>query len=120
MSAAAQPSSSDVASERVRLARAALGAALTVLGVRGADAGPTRMHFTAAGAERLEGVTCTAAPGGGYIVCLQLICDPLPLDRLAKQVRTAVSATAARAGVLPLLDSLEVHFSDLYTGAQRG
>ena len=60
-------------SERVRLARVALTAALGVPGVQGADAGPgdVAVTGTALGA-RLEGVTCVAAPTGGYDVSLRL------------------------------------------------
>ena len=55
-------------SERFRLARLARGVALQVPGVVGADTGSMGLCITVGGGERLEGVTCVAAAGGGYDV----------------------------------------------------
>ena len=69
-------------SERVRLARAARQAALTVRGVRAMDAGPAGTFVTGAGdGERLVGVTCIAAPEGGYEVSLSLVVGLVRLSR---------------------------------------
>ena len=89
-----------VESERVRLARAARQAALTVRGVRAMDAGPAGTFVTGAGdGERLEGVTCIAAPGGGYEVSLRLVVGLVALEPLAQRVRAAVVRVASFAGI---------------------
>jgi hypothetical protein len=88
-------------SERVRLARLTRRVALGVPGVVGTDAGPDGRWATPDGAERLEGVTCIAAPGGGYEVELRLVCGLVPLHALGAAVRGAV-ATAARSAQLPV------------------
>jgi len=99
---------------RVRLARAALGGALSVSGVQRGDAGRTGLHATATGSgEYLRGVICAAASGGGYAVSLQLVCAPVPLFELAEQVRARVKAASARAKVGDELASISVHFSDI-------
>jgi hypothetical protein len=101
-----------VESERVRLARAARQAALTVRGVRGTDAGPAGLFFTAAGGgERLEGVTCIAAPEGGYEVSLRLVVGLVALGPLGERVRAAVSRVASFAGIE--LASMSVYIADL-------
>ena len=51
------------------------------------------------GGERLEGVSCIAAPGGGYDVSLRLVCDLVPLHPLGELVRAAVGRAAATAGI---------------------
>ena len=99
-------------SDRVRLARAARQAALTVRGVRGADTGPAGLFFTAAGdGERLAGVTCIAAPEGGYEVSLRLVAALVALGPLGERVQTAVIRVASFAGIQ--LASVSVHFADL-------
>lgn len=102
----------NVESERVRLARAARQAALTVRGVRGMDAGPAGTFVTGAGdGERLDGVTCIAAPEGGYEVSLRLVASLVPLHPLAERVQAAVLRVASFAGVQ--LAGVSVHFADL-------
>jgi hypothetical protein len=97
-------------SDRVRLARAARQAALTVRGVRAVDAGAAGMFMTGAGdGERLEGVTCIAAPEGGYEVCLRLVADLIALRPLGERVRAAVARVASFAGIE--LASVSVHFA---------
>ena len=101
-------------SERVRLARAALGAALSVPGVRAGDAGPAHTHFTAAGeGERLDGVTCIADGRGGYEVSLQLVCEAVPLAALSDQIQKRVSGAARDAALAAVLAHISVRFSDL-------
>jgi hypothetical protein len=101
-----------IESERVRLARAARQAALTVRGVRALDAGPAGTFVTGAShGERLDGVTCIAAPEGGYEVSLRLIAGLVPLHPLAERVRAAVVRVASFA-VIELV-SVSVHFADL-------
>jgi hypothetical protein len=99
-------------SERVRLARAARQAALTVRGVRGMDAGPGRTFVTGAGdGERLVGVTCIAAPEGAYEVSLSLVVGLVALEPLAQRVRAAVIRVASFAGIG--LADVSIHFADL-------
>ena len=101
-----------VESDRVRLARAARQAALTVRGVRGMDAGPAGTFVTGAGdRERLDGVTCIAASEGGYEVSLSLIAGLVALEPLAERVRAAVGRVASFAGIE--LASVSVHFAGL-------
>ena len=101
-----------VESERVRLARAARQAALTVRGVRAMDAGPAGTFVTGAGdGERLVGVTCIAAPGGAYEVSLSLVVGLVALEPLAQRVRAAVIRVASFAGIE--LADVSIHFADL-------
>jgi pimeloyl-ACP methyl ester carboxylesterase len=105
-------------SERVRLARATRDAALRVPGVVGADAGALGGFMTAAGdGERLEGVTCVAAPGGGYDVSLRLVCDLVALQPLGERVRAAAGKAAAKAGIT--LGSVSVHVAEIDTRGER-
>jgi hypothetical protein len=102
-------------SDRVRLARAARWAVLSVPGVRGTDAGPAGMFVTGAGdGERLEGITCVAAPEGGYEVSLRLTAALVALYPLGERVRAAVREVASQAGVE--LATVSVHFADLAVG----
>jgi hypothetical protein len=103
-----------VESNRVRLARAALAAALDMPGVRRGDPGRTGVHATGVpGGERLDGVLCTAAPGQGYTVSLQLVCEPVPLRPLGKRIQTAVMAAAAKERLAGAVASVDVRFNDL-------
>lgn len=100
-------------SERVTLARAALAGALAVPGVRGGDAGSAGLHFTATeDRTHLDGVICSAT-AGGYSVSLQLVCEPVPLVALSARIRDSVLSQVRLAGVLGLLASVDIHFSDL-------
>jgi hypothetical protein len=99
-------------SDRVRLARAARQAALTVRGVRAMDAGPAGTFMTGVGdGERLPGVTCVAAPEGGYEVSLRLVAGLVALRPLGERVRAAVVRVASFAGIE--LAGVTVHFVDL-------
>jgi hypothetical protein len=99
-------------SDRIRLARVALTAALGMPGVLAAQAGPlgTPVTETSAG-ERLEGVSCVAAPAGGYDVSLRIICGLVALQPLGERIRAAVMRAAAIAGIT--VQSVSVHFADL-------
>jgi hypothetical protein len=98
-------------SERLRLARLARDAALAVPGVQDTDGGPLGLIGTAAGDERVPGVTCTPLADGGYDVLLRLVCALAPLPALVAQVREAVLRLASDTG-LPI-SHLQVHVSDL-------
>jgi hypothetical protein len=99
-------------SDRVRLARTALAAALGVPGVAGVDSGADGAFVTETGrGERLPGVTCVAAPGGGYDVSLRLIGGLVALHPLGDQVRTAVMRASALAGVA--VGAVSVHFAEI-------
>ena len=63
--------------------------------------------------ERLEGVTCIAAPEGGYEVSLCLVAGLVALYPLAERVRAAVVRVASFVGVE--LADVSVHFADLTT-----
>ena len=98
-------------SERLRLARLSRDAALDVPGVAGTDGGPLGMIGTPAGTERVLGVTCTPAAGGGYEVALRLICRLGPLPELVARVRASV-LRAATGAELPVAQ-LTIHVADL-------
>jgi hypothetical protein len=101
-----------IESDRVRLARAARQAALAVRGVRALDAGSAATFMTGADdGERLEGVTCIAAPEGGYEVSLRLVADLVALHPLGERVRVAVVRVASFADIE--LASVSVHFVGL-------
>lgn len=103
-----------IESDRVRLARAALAAALGVPGVLAGDAGTSGAVATeTASGERLPGVTCVAAAPGGYDISLRLVCDLVSLHPLGERIRTAVLRSATVAGITA--QRVSVHFSDLAT-----
>jgi hypothetical protein len=106
-----------VGSERFRLARLARETSLRVPGVVGTDTGPIGLFITVGGGERLEGVMCVATTGGGYEISLRLACALVPLPQLAEQVKAAVAATAADAGIP--LESVSVHVAAV-AGIEEG
>jgi hypothetical protein len=78
-------------SVRVRVARAALQAALATPGVLGSDSGPSRGRVTAdPDSDPLIGVLATAQSDGRYAVDLSLVADMVPLPALAEEVRARV------------------------------
>lgn len=103
------PVSATVPTPRIRLARAALDAALGVPGVTRAVAGAN--HVTGDGHMTLEGVLVVAAGPGVYDVSLRLATLPVPLEAIAEGVRKAVRKAAeridARAG------RIDVTFADI-------
>jgi hypothetical protein len=104
-------------SERVRLARVALTAALGTPGVRAtASAEGTLVTETASGA-LLHGVSCVAARSGGYDVSLGLVCDLVALHPLGERIREAVLCAAAIAGLQAR--SVNVHFAGVTPAGER-
>jgi hypothetical protein len=76
------------------------------------DAGPGQTFMTGAGdGERLDGVTCIAAPEGGYEVSLRLVAGLVALRPLGERVQAAVVRVARFAGIE--LAGVRVHFADL-------
>jgi len=113
------PSPSRPQTERVRLARMGLRAALLLPGVAAGDSGPLGLHTTGAGdGQRLDGVTAAAAGEEGYELSLRLIARPVDLHALAARVREAVAVTAESEGLGASLRSVDVLFSDLDTGPE--
>jgi hypothetical protein len=105
-------------SDRVRLARAAITAALGVPGVLAAEAGPHGAFVTeTALGERLPGVVCVAAPSDGYDVSLRLVCGLVALHPLGERIRVAVLRAATIAGIT--VQSVTVHFAELAAGEWR-
>ncbi len=82
-------------SSRVRLAQLARAAALAMPGVVDLDTGPAGLFLTVGGGARVPGVTCTAAPRGGYDVALRLVCELVPLQAVGDRVRDAVQTVGA-------------------------
>jgi len=113
-----EPSSalSTAESERVRLTRLALTAALRVPGVLGSDTGPGKLFVTVGDGERLQGIVCAAAKPGGYEVGLRLVCGMVPLPQLAEQVKAAVRVAAARATID--IVSVDVTVADVVTATE--
>lgn len=102
-------------SERVRLARAALDAALEIPGVAGSTTGPLGAYVTGVGSARLPGVLAVAGAGGRYEVTLWLIGRPVDLVALADAVRDGVHRAAEEAGLLDRLGPIDVRWADLAT-----
>ena len=110
---ASEPIRQAAASERVRLARLALDAALGVEGVVSSDAGPLGAWVTADGEERLPGVVVTALAGGGYGAELHLVTAVVPLLPLADRVRSEVERAASSAGLADVLGPVGVAIEDV-------
>jgi hypothetical protein len=105
-------------SDRVRLADVALTAALGVPGVLAGQADPLRRRVTETSTgERLEGVSCVAAPEGGYDVSLRLICGLVALQPLGERIRAAVRRAAVMAGIT--VQSVSVYFAELAVEGDR-
>ncbi len=102
-------------SDRGRLARVALEAALAVPGVVRGEAGGGAPRVTVDPAGRLVGVAATAQRDGRYAVDLRLIADVVPLLPLADGVRARVQRAAAQAGLAGALGRVDVEFADLVT-----
>ena len=104
------------ASDRVRLARLALDAALVVPDVLGAEAGLHGVRVTADPPARLlRGVSVIAQPDGRYAVDLRLVALMVPLVALAEEVRRRVQASAGRRGLADRLGTVNVEFARLLT-----
>lgn len=100
-------------SERARLARLALDAALRVDGVVSSHTGPGGMRVTSDRGERLPGVLVTALPGGEYGVELHLVTDVVPLHELGERVRSRVARAASSAGLADVLGPVDVTIEDV-------
>ncbi len=108
----AQPLSA-APSERVRLARLALDAALGVDGVVSSHAGPLGTRVTVDREERLPGVVATALAGGGYGVELHLVTEVVPLHPLADRVRSRVVQAASAVGLDGALGPVDITIADV-------
>ena len=107
------------ASDRVRLARLALDAALVVPGVLAAEGGVHGVHVTAdPPAGRLRGVSVIAQADGRYAVDLRLVARMVPLVALGEEVRRRVQASAGRRGLADRLGAVNVEFARLLTAAE--
>ena len=104
------------ASDRVRLARLALDAALVVPDVLGAEAGVHGVRVTAdPPAGPLRGVSVIAQADGRYAVDLRLVARIVPLVTLGEEVRRRVQASALRDGLADRLGTVNVEFARLLT-----
>jgi hypothetical protein len=98
-------------SDRVRLTRAAREATLRVPGVVATDTGPMGLYVTVADGERLEGIVCAAATGGGYDISVRVIAALVSLPDLSERIIAAITRAAGRIGVP--CSSVSIHFVDL-------
>ncbi|HEY4276746.1 MAG TPA: hypothetical protein VGM91_00930 [Conexibacter sp.] len=122
MSQAAAPAPGQPAhdpSDRVRLARVALDAAIAVPKVVRGEAGRDVQRVTVDGGERLEGVLAIAQPDGRYGIELRLVAQLVPLHALAEDVRAKVRGAAARAGLERSLGEVNIEFAGLLTAEER-
>lgn len=106
-------------SDRVRLAREALAAALSLPDVFAGDAGlpPIRVTADTDGA-LLRGVSVTAQADGRYSVDLRLVCAIVPLGALSEQVRRRVHAGARRADLGHRLGAVNIEIAHVRTPAE--
>ena len=100
-------------SERVRLARVALAAALGTSGVAGGRPGSSGLRTTADVPAPLTGIAVIAAPGATYEIVLCLAAELVPLAALADRVRARVAEAAGAAGLGGLVRSVDVEFVDV-------
>jgi hypothetical protein len=107
------PSAAGPVSDRVRVARVALAAALEVDGVAAAHVPALGPPSTQSSGGRVEGVTAVAGEGGRYEVGLHLVARPVPLHPLGERVRRRVVGAVARAGLAERLGPVSVFFEDL-------
>jgi uncharacterized alkaline shock family protein YloU len=103
-------------SVRVRVARAALQAALEVPGVLGSDSGSSRGRVTAdPDSGPLIGVLVTAQSDGRYAVDLSLVADMVPLPALAEEVRARVRRRVGDEELGDVLGVVNVEFASVVT-----
>lgn len=68
---------------------------------------------TAVVGEQIDGVACIAAPGGGYEVTLYVIARPVPLRRLAANLRERVRRSVETHGLGDELRTVNVTVTDV-------
>lgn len=103
-------------SVRVRVARAALQAALATPGVLGSDSGPSRGRVTAdPDSGPLIGVLVTAQSDGRYAADLSLVADMVPLPALAEEVRARVRRRVDDDELGDVLGVVNVEFAYVVT-----
>jgi hypothetical protein len=103
-------------SVRVRVARAALQAALAMPGVLGSDSGPSRGRVTAdPDSGPLIGVLVTAQSDGRYAVDLSLVADMVPLPALAEEVRARVRKRVDGEQLGDVLGAVNMEFAYVVT-----
>jgi hypothetical protein len=100
-------------SDRVRLARLALDAALAQDGVASGTDGPFKLWVTLDQGQRYPGVMASVLPDGTHSVRLHLVVEPVPLHPLADKIRERVVADATAAGLEDRLGPVDVVFEDL-------
>jgi hypothetical protein len=106
-------------SARVRVAGAALQAALDVPGVLGSDPGPSGRRVTAEPASgALIGVLATAQSDGRYAVDLSLVADMVPLPPLAEEVRARVRQRVDGEQLGDVLGAVNVEFAYVVTAEE--
>jgi hypothetical protein len=113
------PAPPSVDSDRVRLARLALEAALAAPNVVAAEAGLHGMRVTAnPPGGVLRGVSVISEGGGRYAVDLCLVACVAPLVALGEEVRRRVQASAQRNGLADQLSTVSVEFARVLTPAE--
>ncbi len=106
-------------SVRVRVARAALQAALAAPGVLGSDSGPSGLRLTAdPPSGPLVGVSAAAQADGRYAVDLSLVANMVPLPELAEEVRDRVRKRARGEQLEDVLGSINVEFAHVVTAEE--
>lgn len=106
-------------SVRVRVARAALQAALEVPGVLGSDSGPSGRRVTADPASGpLIGVLASAQSDGRYAADLSLVADMVPLLALAAEVRARVRKRVDGEQLGDVLGAVNVEFASVVTAEE--
>jgi hypothetical protein len=106
-------------SVRLRVARAALQAALEAPGVLGSDSGPSGLRLTAdPPSNPLVGVSATAQADGRYGVDLSLVASMVPLPELAEEVRDRVRKRAGGEQLEDVLGTINVEFAYMVTAEE--
>lgn len=105
---------------RMRLARAALEAALSVDGVIRPDTGPADLLASHGGGERVPGAVASAGARGRVDVDLHLVVRAVPLEELAQRIRALVRHRADAASLGAALGAVNVRFADVETEADAG
>jgi hypothetical protein len=100
-------------SERLVLARLALGVALATPGVVAAEPGALGTWVTYGDGEAVRGVVAAVHSDGRYDLTLHLVVYPEPLQELADRVRARIVEAAAIAGLTDLLGSIDIAIEDV-------